>query len=148
MTARTISEKILSEKAGRSVRAGDVAICRVDRVLGTDASSPMAIDYFEKMGGTRLFDPSRVLFSFDHYSPPASAKTAAFHDRVRAFAARYGAAVCEVGEGIGFQLLAERGVQVSYETIRRWCAEFAPACARLLAFAGRTAPRADRRGFR
>jgi 3-isopropylmalate/(R)-2-methylmalate dehydratase large subunit len=78
-------------------------------VLGTDASSPMAIDYFEKMGGTRLFDPSRVLFSFDHYSPPASAKTAAFHDRVRAFAARYGAAVCEVGEGIGFQLLAERG---------------------------------------
>ena len=109
MTARTISEKILSEKAGRSVRAGDVAICRVDRVLGTDASSPMAIDYFEKMGGTRLFDPSRVLFSFDHYSPPASAKTAAFHDRVRAFAARYGAAVCEVGEGIGFQLLAERG---------------------------------------
>jgi 3-isopropylmalate/(R)-2-methylmalate dehydratase large subunit len=109
VTARTISEKILSEKAGRDVRAGDIAVCRVDRVLGTDASSPMAIDYFEKMGGTRLFDPSRVLFAFDHYSPPASAKTAAFHDRVRAFAARYGAECCEVGEGISFQLLAERG---------------------------------------
>lgn len=109
MTARTITEKILSEKAGRSVRAGDVAICRVDRVLGTDASSPMAIDYFEKMGGTRLFDPSRVLFALDHYSPPASAKTAAFHDRVRTFADRHGAAMCEVGEGISFQLLAERG---------------------------------------
>ena len=109
MTARTISEKILSEKAGHTVRAGDVVTCRVDRVLGTDASSPMAIDYFEKMGGTRLFDPSRVVFSFDHYSPPASAKTAAFHDRVRAFAGRYGAEVCDVGEGISFQLLAERG---------------------------------------
>ncbi|MFI5233676.1 MAG: aconitase/3-isopropylmalate dehydratase large subunit family protein [Gemmatimonadales bacterium] len=109
MNPRTISEKILSEKAGRTVRAGEVAICRVDHVLGTDASSPMAIDYFEKMGGTRLFDPSRVLFSFDHYSPPASAKTAAFHDRVRAFAARHGAELCEVGEGISFQLLAERG---------------------------------------
>lgn len=109
MTARTISEKILSEKAGREVRVGDIAICRVDRVLGTDASSPMAIDYFEKMGGTRLFDPSRVLFSFDHYSPPASAKTAALHERVRTFAARYGAECCEVGDGISFQLLAERG---------------------------------------
>jgi 3-isopropylmalate/(R)-2-methylmalate dehydratase large subunit len=109
VTPRTISEKILSAKAGRDVRAGDVAVCSVDRVLGTDASSPMAIDYFEKMGGTRLFDPSRVLFAFDHYSPPASAKTAAFHDRVRTFAARYGAEQCEVGDGISFQLLAERG---------------------------------------
>ncbi len=109
MTARTISEKILSAKAGREVRAGEIAICSVDRVLGTDASSPMAIDYFEKMEGTRLFDPSRVLFAFDHYSPPASAKTAAFHDRVRTFARRYGAEHCEVGDGISFQLLAERG---------------------------------------
>jgi 3-isopropylmalate/(R)-2-methylmalate dehydratase large subunit len=109
MSARTITEKILSEKAGREVHAGEIAICRVDHVLGTDASSPMAIDYFERMGGERLFDPSRVLFSFDHYSPPASAKTAAFHERVRVFAKKYGAEVCEVGEGISFQLLAERG---------------------------------------
>ncbi len=109
MNPRTISEKILSAKAGREVRAGDIAICNVDHVLGTDASSPMAIDYFEKMGGKKLFDPSRVLFAFDHYSPPASPKTAAFHERVRTFARRYGAEVCEVGEGISFQLLAERG---------------------------------------
>jgi len=109
MSARTISEKILSAKAGREVHAGEIAICNVDHILGTDASSPMAIDYFEKMGGERLFDPSRVLFAFDHYSPPASDKTAGFHDRVRAFAKHYGAEVCDVGEGISFQLLAERG---------------------------------------
>lgn len=109
MTDRTISEKILSARAGRAVRAGDIAVCTVDRVLGTDASTPMAIDYFEQMGGDRLFDPSRVLFAFDHYAPPSSAKTAALHDRVRAFATRHGAAICDVGEGISFQLLAERG---------------------------------------
>ena len=61
------------------------------------------------MGGERLFDPARVLFAFDHYAPPSTAKTAAFHDRVRAFARRHGAEVCDVGEGISFQLLAERG---------------------------------------
>jgi 3-isopropylmalate/(R)-2-methylmalate dehydratase large subunit len=104
-----MSEKILSAKAGRVVRAGDIAICRVDRVLGTDASSPMAIDYFEKMCGERLFDPSRVLFAFDHYSPAANPKTEALHERVRAFARRYGAELCDEGEGISFQLLAERG---------------------------------------
>ena len=109
MSARTISEKILSVKAGREVHAGEIAICDVDRVLGTDASSPMAIDYFEKMGGERLFNPSRVLFAFDHYSPPASPTTAAFHERVRAFARRHGADLCDVGDGISFQLLAERG---------------------------------------
>ena len=54
--AQTIAEKILSRKAGRDVRAGDVVMCTADRIIGTDASSPMAIDYFEKMGGVRLFE--------------------------------------------------------------------------------------------
>jgi 3-isopropylmalate/(R)-2-methylmalate dehydratase large subunit len=109
MTARTISEKILSAKSGRDARAGDVVVCAVDRVLGTDASSPMTIDYFEKMDGKRLFDPSRVLFALDHYSPPSSSKTAAFHERIRTFAGRFGAEMHEVGEGISFQLAVELG---------------------------------------
>ena len=46
MTSKTISEKILSEHAHRDVRAGDVVVCDVDLVIGTDASAPMAIDYF------------------------------------------------------------------------------------------------------
>ena len=109
MSGQTISEKILSAKSGGAVRPGDIAVCDVDLVIGTDASSPMAIDYFEKMGGERLFDPSRVVFSLDHYSPPSTPKTAAFHDRVRAFAARTGAEVLEVGVGISHQVVAERG---------------------------------------
>ena len=66
MTPQTIAEKILSAKARRAVRAGDVAVCAADRVIGTDASTPMAIDYFERMGGEGLFDSTRVLFAFDH----------------------------------------------------------------------------------
>ncbi len=109
MPGRTISEKILSRAAGREARAGDIVVCRVDRVIGTDASSPMAIDYFAKMGGNAVFDAARVLFALDHYSPPASAKTAAFHDRVRRFARDYGVELHEVGEGISHQLAAELG---------------------------------------
>lgn len=106
---QTISEKILSVKAGRPVQAGEVVIARVDRVLGTDASTPMALDYFEQMGGERLFDPARVTLALDHYSPPNTPGTRAFHDRMRAFAERTGAELLEVGEGISFQRAAELG---------------------------------------
>src|SRR5204862_4849348 len=51
-----------------------------------------------------------VLFSFDHYSPPTSDKTRGFHDRVRAFVAKFGGTILEVGEGISFQVAAERGL--------------------------------------
>ena len=109
MTPATIAEKILSAKSGRQARAGDVVVCRADWVLGTDASSPMAIGYFEQMRGERLFDPGAVIFALDHYSPPGSSATAAFHDIIRAFAERHGAELHDVGEGISFQLFTESG---------------------------------------
>ena len=89
----TVSEKILSAKSGREAYAGDVVVCDLDLVIGTDASSPMAIDYFERMGGQRLRHPDRVVFSLDHYSPPSTRKTAGFHDQVRSFASKHGARV-------------------------------------------------------
>lgn len=106
---RTLSEKILSARAGRDARAGDIVIARVDRVIGTDASAPMAIDYFEQMGGERLHDPARVMFALDHYAPPGSDATRGFHERVRTFARRHGATLYEVGDGISFQLAMEHG---------------------------------------
>ena len=108
MAGRTISEQILSAKAGRGVRAGDVVVCAVDLVVGTDASGPMAIDYFERMGGRALFDPSRVVFSLDHYAPPTSAMTRSFHDRVQSFAKQHGAECLGVGDGISHQVLVDR----------------------------------------
>jgi 3-isopropylmalate/(R)-2-methylmalate dehydratase large subunit len=110
MTALTISEQILSRHSGHTVRAGDVVVCDVDWVVGTDGSGPMAIDYFERMGAAALFDPARVFFSLDHYAPPTTPQTVAFHDRIRAFAARYGATVFDVGEGISHQIVVERGL--------------------------------------
>ena len=107
---RTISEKILSARCGHAVQAGDIAVCEVDLVLGTDGSGPMAIDYFEQMWGERLHDSGGVFFALDHYAPPASPETRAFHDRIRAFAARQGATGFEVGEGISHQIVVERGI--------------------------------------
>ena len=110
MSGQTISEKILSAKSGATARAGDVVVCDVDLVLGTDASAPMAIGYFERMGGRRVHDATRIAFALDHYSPPASPSTKGFHDQVRAFAGKHGVRVYEVGEGISHQIAVERGL--------------------------------------
>lgn len=106
---KTISEKILSAKSGRDARAGDVVVCRLDHVLGTDGSTPMALDYFEAMRGEEVFDATKIVFALDHYAPAPSAKTASLHERMREFARRHGISVHEVGEGIGHQLVVETG---------------------------------------
>lgn len=109
MAGLTISEKILSAHCGGEARAGDIVVCAVDCMIGTDASTPMAIDYFERMGGTRLFDPARVFFALDHYAPPSAPSTIAFHERMREFARRHGAELHDVGAGISHQIAPELG---------------------------------------
>src|SRR5713226_407643 len=90
MAGKTSSEKILSAKASRDARGGDVVVCQVDCALGTDGSTPMALDYFEAMDGQRVFDPQRIVFALDHYAPAASGHTAQLHRRMRDFAALHG----------------------------------------------------------
>src|SRR5215831_11382529 len=109
MSGKTISEKILSAKSGRDARAGDLVVCRVDCALGTDGSTPMAIDYFKAMGGAKVAEPRKVVFALDHYAPPPSAASALFHQRIREFAAIHEILVWEVGEGIGHQRIVESG---------------------------------------
>ena len=105
--AKTISEKILSAKSGEDAAAGDVVICEVDAALGTDASVPMAIDYFDAMGGTRVRYPERLVFALDHYAPPPNRDTARLHQQTREFARKHGIHVWEAGDGIGHQLMIE-----------------------------------------
>jgi len=43
---KTIAEKILSNHAGKDVKAGDTAICDVDFCFGQDGTSSIIIDSF------------------------------------------------------------------------------------------------------
>jgi 3-isopropylmalate/(R)-2-methylmalate dehydratase large subunit len=109
MPGKTISEKILSMKSGRDARAGDLLICKVDYAMATDGSAPMAIDYFEQMGGEKVFNPEHIVFVMDHYSSSAHAATVALQQKMRDFAGRHGIFVHEVGDGISHQLMLETG---------------------------------------
>ena len=86
-----------------------MVVCAVDGALGTDGSTPMALDYFEAMGGIRVCDPSRMVFALDHYAPAPNRATAQLHQRMRDFAREQDIAIWEVGEGIGHQLIVESG---------------------------------------
>ena len=85
-------------------------VCAADMILGTDGSTPMAIDLFEQMGGRTVLHPDRVLLSRDHYAPPSSRATIGYHDRMEAFAAEHEVELLAVGDGIGFQVALERGM--------------------------------------
>lgn len=106
---RTLAEKILSGHAGVDARPGDIVVCEADLVLGTDGSTPMALDYFRAMGGDEVSRPERILLARDHYSPPTSPSTLRFHAAMEAFAAEHGVELLPVGGGISFQVALETG---------------------------------------
>lgn len=109
MAGRTISEKILAQKSGQDVRAGQLVVCDVDCALGTDGSVPMALDYFKAMGGDSVRDHTRLVFALDHYVPAASPQTIKLHRVMRDFAKQFDVTLHEAGEGIGHQLIVETG---------------------------------------
>ena len=107
---RTISEKILSSRGGRDARAGDMVTCQVDLALGTDGSTPMALDYFHAMGGQQVKHPNRLRFFRDHYSPPATLERSAHHHRMVEFGRSHDIRVHGVGDGISHQVVMEEGL--------------------------------------
>lgn len=106
---QTIAEKIFSAHASRPVFAGESIVARVDVVMATDGSGPLALEFFRRMGGTRSFDGTKVLMVLDHYVPCPNDKVAALQDQMRDFARAGNAVLFELGEGVCHQLLPERG---------------------------------------
>ena len=105
----TIAEKILSMHSDGVCRAGESVVCRVDSAMATDGSAPMAIDYFRKMGGTKLRYPEKIVIAMDHYAPPDNPGTVALQDTIRDFTKEQGNVLYEIGAGVGHQLMVERG---------------------------------------
>jgi 3-isopropylmalate/(R)-2-methylmalate dehydratase large subunit len=104
---QTISEKILSQHAGKPVKAGDIAIVRVDGVMATDATAPFAIKAFRQMGGKKLWDVERVSLIIDHASPAPNETVANLHKLMRDFSTEMGCRLYDIGEGICHQLMVE-----------------------------------------
>ena len=107
--AQTLSEQILSHAAGREVRAGELAVVDVGRVMTIDSIAPEVIDVLQgQLGIARIPHPERTALFIDHVAPASNLATAEGQIRARRFVREQGVdAFYDVGSGICHQLMIE-----------------------------------------
>lgn len=109
----TITEKILAAHAGqKKVAPGEIINVKVDLALGNDITAPVAIQEFEKLGFTQVFDREKVVLVPDHFTPNKDIKSAEQALILKIFAQKYQITnYFEVGRmGIEHCLLPEQGL--------------------------------------
>ena len=86
----TLVEKILSEKMGRTVRAGETVVVDVDFAALHDGSGPLLVRLMKERGyeGAPVFDPERVLFA-NEFGPVPTREIANEHALTREYAVSY-----------------------------------------------------------
>ncbi|SDK57888.1 3-isopropylmalate dehydratase large subunit [Natronorubrum texcoconense] len=111
MTAKTITEKILSEKSGRDVTAGAYVEAIVDSMVTHDVTGPLAIEVFEDVTDEKSELPTAddIVFTLDHHAPADGVEAANNHNILREFAAEYGTHQYEINDGICHQVMIEEG---------------------------------------
>jgi 3-isopropylmalate/(R)-2-methylmalate dehydratase large subunit len=116
----TLTEKILAAHAGvETVAPGDLVQADVDIALANDITLPIALKPFRDAGGTRVFDPEKVVIVLDHFSPAKDIDSAMNMAEARAFAKEMGIVhFYDVGAmGIEHVLLPEQGLVVSGDLV-------------------------------
>ena len=115
----TLAEAIIARHAGRPVAAGEFVEVPVDFVLANDVTAPLAIRAFRALGAERVFDPGRVAFVLDHFTPCKDVRSAEQCRVVREFARAQGIPhLFEEGRGgIEHVLLPERGLVLPGEIV-------------------------------
>ncbi len=116
----TMTQKILAHHAGLdSVEAGQLVLVSVDRVLGNDITSPVAIREYEKLGVSGVYDREKVTMVMDHFAPNKDIKAAVQCKMCRDFCEREDIVhFYDVGRmGIEHALLPEKGLVISGDVV-------------------------------
>ncbi len=106
---QTIAEKILSSHSGKKVKAGDIAICKVDFYFGQDGTSGIIIDSFKKLGNIKPHEKTKFFMVIDHSAPSPSVGVSTVHKKMRSFAEEYGVGLYDIGTGVCHQIMPELG---------------------------------------
>ena len=116
----TMTQKILAAHAGLpEVEAGQLILVNVDRVLGNDITSPVAIREFNRMGFSSVFDKDKVTMVMDHFAPNKDIKAAVQCKMCRDFCNEHEVThFYDVGRmGIEHALLPEKGLVVPGDVV-------------------------------
>ena len=84
---QTLVEKILSEKMGRPVHAGETIVVDVDFAALHDGSGPLLVRLMKERGYEKdpVFDPDKILFA-NEFGPVPTREVANEHGLTREFA--------------------------------------------------------------
>ena len=116
----TMTQKILAAHAGLDkVEAGQLILVELDRVLGNDITSPVAIREFNNMGIKDVFHKDKVTMVMDHFAPNKDIKAAVQCKMCRDFCSEKEIThFYDVGKmGIEHALLPEKGLVVAGDVV-------------------------------
>ena len=116
----TMTQKILAAHAGlEKVEAGQLILVDLDRVLGNDITSPVAIREFNNMGKEGVYDKEKVTMVMDHFAPNKDIKAAEQCKMCRSFCAEKEVThFYDVGQmGIEHALLPEKGLVIPGDVV-------------------------------
>lgn len=116
----TITQKILAAHCGKSsVAAGDLINAKLDLVMGSDVTTPIAIQEMKKHGLDTVFDPEKIVLVMDHFAPNKDIQAARNCALVRRFAAEMKISHFYDGGCMGIEhaLLPEQGLVAPGELV-------------------------------
>ena len=115
----TITEKIFSDHAGRTVRAGEIVRVPIDMTIGNDITTPISIKAFRESGAKELANPDGFAIVMDHYIPAKDIASANQAKISRDFAYEHNLKYFfdEKDMGIEHALLPEKGLVVPGDVI-------------------------------
>jgi len=116
---QTITEKIFSEHAGKSVHAGEIVRVPIDMTIGNDITTPISIRAFEESGAKKLANPDGFAIVMDHYIPAKDIASANQAKISREFAYKHDLKYFfdEKDMGIEHALLPEKGLVIPGDVI-------------------------------
>ncbi|MDD2689793.1 MAG: 3-isopropylmalate dehydratase large subunit [Candidatus Omnitrophica bacterium] len=104
---KTIAEKILSAHAGRDLKAGDFAVCKIDFAFGQDGTSSIIIDRVKELGTNKI--KTKFCMVIDHNAPSPNIGVSRVHEKMRTFAKTCGLKLYDIGCGVCHQVIPESG---------------------------------------
>ncbi|WP_456482233.1 aconitase family protein, partial [Methanopyrus sp.] len=103
----SVAERILSEKVGEPVEAGETVYVEPDVIMLHDGSGATALRTLREIGEERVENPEKVVLIFDHSVPPSSVEAANRQNELLEFARRHGIEHVHVDEGVCHQVFVE-----------------------------------------
>ena len=110
---KTAIVKIMERAAGKEVNTGERVWCKIDIASARDFGGANCVLQFEDEMGkdARVWDPDKVVFTFDLQAPSHSEKVSNNQKIIREFAKRQGIKnVFDINHGIGQHVMLEAGL--------------------------------------